>query len=178
MMRLTVLGCAIFAATMATACSHDASGAKQGQERVRSVRLFDFIDAVLRLDRIDHAAVGTLFRRQLSHTESNEYFDRYRLDRLAIDDVLDAVAIDLREPRAGSGATAGSLLTMDIEGGCIDLATLRQRYGTLTITQTPRGRSPQEKTVHEIRAGTRVVRFGFTEANPACLGSLTIESAP
>jgi hypothetical protein len=109
---------------------------------MRPMRLFDFVGAVAAVDPLDHGGLEALFGtplvRQDGGTGANLYFTTYRLDRLAIDADHSAERIELREPIAGAGATAGPLLTMRIAGPCVTRETVRAAYPDLAVTSAPR----------------------------------------
>ena len=46
------------------------------------------------------------------------------------------------------------------------------KYGNLTLTEAPRGRSPDEETKYEAKTGWGRLVFGFAERNPDCLSSV------
>lgn len=139
------------------------------------MRLFDFVDAVMRLERLDHRSAGALFRQSFVLANSTGPFNIYRLDRLTIGDGLDALRIELREPVPGGGATAGALMFLDVSGPCVTRAMLEARYGRMQLFQAPRGRSADERTVWQIGGPDGAVRFGFAERDPACLAGVTFE---
>jgi hypothetical protein len=167
---------AIGSATLPACRAAEPVTQRNASTRGHAMRLFDFVEAVARTERFDHETLGKLFAQKFQLVGANDYYDRYRLETLGIDDSFDAKAIDLREPRPGAGG-GGALLTMQIAGPCVSLEMLKHRYPSLTLFQVPRGRSADEKEVHELKVDGRAVRFGFRQSNPDCLSDLTFETA-
>lgn len=142
------------------------------------MRLFEFVDAVMRLPRLDAQSLGALVGRPLTASGGNEYWEHWRLDLLAIGDGVKA-AVELRQPKPATGATAGALLNLDLEGPCVHREVVERRFGAaLRIVAAPTGRSEDEEGVYEVRVGERSVRFGFAERDPDCLAGLSFEFAP
>ena len=69
-----------------------------------------------------------------------------------------------------------SAFSLELSGACISLADIRQHYGLMTITQFPRGRSLEEKTVHTANQSWGSLAFAFKEAKPSCLFSVTFRT--
>lgn len=61
------------------------------------------------------------------------------------------------------------LLVLDLAGGCIRIAEVRARYGTLEITEAPRGHSLEEATSFSSAQRWGELSFGFKERNRDCL---------
>jgi hypothetical protein len=63
--------------------------------------------------------------------------------------------------------------TLQLAGRCVPLSEVRTHHADLKITQFPRGRSPQETTVHTARAPWGRISFGFKESRRECLSEVT-----
>ena len=66
-----------------------------------------------------------------------------------------------------------SAFALELSGTCIPLAAVREHYGQLTLTQSPRGRSLEETTVYTVNQPWGSLAFAFKEKQPACLFSMT-----
>lgn len=60
-------------------------------------------------------------------------------------------------------------LSMELGGACIKLDQVRQQFGELKVTQTPRGHSGNETTVHVSSQQGGRISFAFKASKPACL---------
>ncbi|MEA5172996.1 hypothetical protein VB149_03680 [Xanthomonas fragariae] len=60
-------------------------------------------------------------------------------------------------------------LSLELGGACVTLDQVREHYGGLKVTQTPRGRSDKETTVHVSRQPQGSLSFAFRAGNPDCL---------
>jgi hypothetical protein len=136
--------------------------------------VFGFIEAVARTNLRNHADVEALLRQPMPMTEQNNYYRFFKLEAVQIDPKLRATNVELREPRAGTGAKSG-LLTMTVNGNCLQADQLKSRYRQFDLIEAPRGRSPNERITYETRVGTTSVRFGFDQQSPSCLADLTFE---
>lgn len=69
-----------------------------------------------------------------------------------------------------------SAFALELSGACIPLAAVREHYGQLTLTQSPRGRSLEETTVYTVNQPWGSLAFAFKEKQPACLFSMTFRT--
>jgi len=88
------------------------------------------------------------------------------------DDVLIST-IDLRLGRE-VGDSYG-FMAIGLSGACVSIEDVRVHYGPLEITETPRGRSPDEKTYHTAKQAWGELSFGFSERNPNCLALIVLD---
>lgn len=82
------------------------------------------------------------------------------------------LGVDLRLPVAGSDATGGALLALNLSGQCARRAEVEARYGPLTLAQVPRGRSADEKAYWSRREPWGDLSFGFSLVHDDCLSSV------
>lgn len=69
-----------------------------------------------------------------------------------------------------------AVLVLDIAGGCVRIADVRARYGTLEITGSPRGHSLEESTWFSSAQRWGELSFGFKERNPDCLAQIVLKA--
>lgn len=110
--------------------------------------------------------LGQSLREEIQ--KSNEFFQFYSGQELALAGSISIVNIDLRLPRP-TAARAGMLL-LHVAGDCISLPQVKQRFPTLEITGVPRGRSLEEATTYTASTAWGEIDFGFQEKNADCLG--------
>lgn len=114
----------------------------------------------------DHLGVS------LIRTEHNQSYVFYQAEN-DTDLPFELRDVELRVPRPEN--STGSTILVLSTGGCISLDAVRAKYDGLAITQVPSGRSVNEKTVYTLKDSISRVSFGFTERNPDCLASVSIE---
>lgn len=139
--------------------------------------LFNFIDHVAGLAKLDRSSISQLSLKAMEADRGNEYFSIHSLSPIRIEGELEAIAAELREPRAGSGATGTALLTVQLKGRCVTRDAVRQRYPGMVLVETPRGRSDEERFGYETRVLNTIVRFGFDQSEAFCLTDLAFEKA-
>ena len=100
--------------------------------------------------------------------KSNEFFQFYSGQDIALADSATISNIDLRLPRPT--ATSAGMLLLHLGGECISLSDVKQLYPKLEITGTPRGRSLEEATTYTSSTAWGEIDFGFQEKNADCLG--------
>ena len=134
--------------------------------------LADALDTLRRGGRIDRAHVEQAFGARLATTgETDGPFARFAARDVRVDGAT--VTIDLREPVAGRGATAGALLNLRIGGDCLARAAVEERYGPLAVSDLPRGRSLDETMGMSREEPWGRLTFGFAERAPDCLATVT-----
>lgn len=65
-------------------------------------------------------------------------------------------------------------LTIELGGTCITVEQVRQEFGALQVTQTPRGHSAEETTVHVSSQPWGRISFAFKASDPNCLSRVGI----
>jgi len=90
--------------------------------------------------------------------------------RLADGVVMESIDLRVRPERASHPGFLG----LRVAGTCIRLDVVRARYGTLSITDYPRGRSWDEVTSHTTIQPWGRLSFSFAERNPDCLSSVVL----
>lgn len=124
--------------------------------------------------KVARAPVEKATGAHLQVTGETDYFRSYSAPPIKAGEL--SFAIDLREPKPGSGATAGALLVLDVTGGCARKAAIEARYGDWQLTDVPRGRSPDEKAYWTRVEPWGELSFGFAESAPDCLRSVVFKA--
>jgi hypothetical protein len=118
-------------------------------------------------------AVRTIFG-ELTLSDSNEFVDFYtNKTPLTLGDGINVNKLDVRLHRTKRRL----MLTFEIDGACVTLRQIQNRYPKLQLSDAPRGRSMNEKTTwtqHQNGVGTS---FGFAEHTPDCLLSVTFSKS-
>lgn len=153
------------------------SAVKPTKTKASKMSLFNFIDHVAGMPRLDRASVSGLSMQALEADRGNEYFSIHSLSPLRIDAELETTSAELREPRAGSGATGKALLVLKLKGRCVTRDAVQQKYPQMALIDTPRGRSADERWSYEIRLANTLVRFGFDQSDALCLTDMSFEKA-
>lgn len=100
-------------------------------------------------------------------------FAFYKGGPVALKDGTKVAEVDLRVRK--TAGSPSSFLVLSLEGTCVTLASVREHYAELKITQTPRGRSLDEETSHTSVQPWGRLSFGFKERNPKCLSSIAFD---
>ncbi|MET0269596.1 MAG: hypothetical protein ABW173_04115 [Sphingomonas sp.] len=85
------------------------------------------------------------------------------------------LGIELRTPRPGGGATAGALTIVRVRTGCIPRGQVIARYAPLAVSAVPHGHALAEETSWSRRERHGLLSFGFAEARPDCLSTVTFD---
>lgn len=104
----------------------------------------------------------------------NEYMNFYTAEPVKLTDGLLLNAIELRLSKSRQGMTP--LLVFLSSNQCITLASIKEHYHDLNITDYPRGRSENEVTSFSTPADTngKKISFSFTVNDPECLAKVVI----
>jgi len=155
-----------------------AEGAVKPQKtKASKMSLFNFIDHVASLAKLDRPSVSGLSMRALDSDRGNEYFAIHSLSPIRLETELETSSVELREPREGSGATGKALLVLQLKGRCVTRESVKQHYPAMVLIETPRGRSADERWGYETRVGNTLVRFGFDQSTNSCLTTMSFEKA-
>ena len=137
----------------------------------RQMNLWQAIDELAKQIPFSKDKVENVLSVRLNEVEHNTY--RVFLEGGPVDfaDGRRIANVDLRV-----GFDPGNLgfLVLSIEGACVSLEQVRARYGSLEVTDRPRGRSLDEMTSHSIQLPWGKLSFGFTVRNPECLASIVL----
>lgn len=141
---------------------------------VQSQNIWQFIPAAssaiksLSIDNLDDSLLTfRLFNE-------NEYMNFYTAEPVKLTDGLLLNAIELRLSKSRQGMTP--LLVFSPSNQCITLASIKEHYHDLNITDYPRGRSENEVTSFSTPADTngKKISFSFTVKDPDCLARVVI----
>lgn len=105
--------------------------------------------------------------------KSNEYFQFFAGQELALAGNSSIVKIDLRLPRDTNDRSG--LLVLNLDGECISLQQVKRQFPDLALTDMPRGDSPEQATTFTASNAWGEVSFGFQQKKPDCLGYLVFE---
>ena len=86
--------------------------------------------------------------------------------------LADGVVVEMIDLRVRPEESHPGFLVLRVAGTCISLDEVRARYGTLAITDRPRGRSLDEVTSFTTIQPWGKLTFSFTVRNPDCLSSV------
>ncbi|TRW16741.1 hypothetical protein [Glacieibacterium frigidum] len=131
----------------------------------------DLIDKVRAGPTIERGAIERLLGTRLSEGEGTSAVDIYEASGVALPD--GRVDIDLRAAKAG--ATTGGLLNLGISGACLKRGDVERKYGPLTLSGVPRGRSTEEPVSFSRDEPWGRLSFGFAQDNPDCVKTVTFD---
>ncbi|QDQ84733.1 hypothetical protein [Paraburkholderia megapolitana] len=134
--------------------------------------LWQAIDTLVAQLPFSKAKVETALGTPLREVDRNTYTVFLEsADAVQLADNERIAKIDLR---LGSEQAHPGLLSLDLEGGCINLDAVRAHYSNLKITDIPRGRSLDEATTHSAALPWGKLSFGFKERAPNCLAYVVL----
>jgi hypothetical protein len=161
---------ALFTATSILPAAAAAEDAQAG--RLTLWEAVDALAAQVPLSKRNVEATLSLPLRERAEP-SNPLFDFFEGAGLRLRGGLLVSNVDLRvkkdDPRMG-------LLVLDLAGGCIRVDDVRARYGTLEITESPRGHSLEEATSFSSARRWGRLSFGFKERNRDCLAYIVLNA--
>lgn len=170
MTRPTVTRNAIVAVAVAFAAS---SGCAREKHVQQAASIEDLIDKVRANPTIERDAIERLLGTRLNVGAGTSAVDIYEAAGVALPD--GRVDVDLRA--AKPGATTGGLLNLGVSGACLKRGDVERKYGPLTLSGVPRGRSPNEQMAFSRTEPWGRLSFGFAEADPDCLKTVTFDVA-
>ncbi len=132
------------------------------------------LEAITQQMPLSKSKVESLFATQFVESDNtgNEAFHFYKSGRVALSSDVAIATIDLRIKRAGGHP---GFLALQLEGACISLDEVREKYSKLEITDVPRGRSLDDVTSHTAALTWGELSFSFKERRPQCLSSITFD---
>lgn len=144
-----------------------------GEDRTMPVpdNVIQLVERLAAAPALTRAAVESAVGAPLRTGDGNSSFAFYEAEGLKAGDAQ--LAVDFREPVSGGGATSGALLNLKVGGTCVARPDVESRFGPLTVTGAPRGRSPNEETKLSRDEPWGRLTFGFADRAPACLSSVT-----
>lgn len=135
--------------------------------------LAGLVETLRAMPRLDRAGVERIVGRALTPRDGNPYFALWEASDVTLGS-LRVATVDFREPKPGSGATAGPILVLKIGRGCPTRREVEDRFRPLTLTGVPRGHSLDEETSLSRAEPLGRLSFGFTERHPDCLASVAL----
>jgi hypothetical protein len=139
-----------------------------------TMNLWQTIEAVTKQMPFSKEKMEALLSTSLFETDytGNDVFRFYESNRVELTERVAISKVDLRIKRTGDHP---GFMVLNIEGTCISLDEVRRHYGKMTITDHPRGRSPDEVTSHSAILDWGKLSFSFKERNPDCLSSIAFD---
>ncbi|MCL2625299.1 MAG: hypothetical protein FWD46_00585 [Cystobacterineae bacterium] len=139
-----------------------------------NMSLWQAIDTLSQQIPFSKQKVETALATPLSEVDnnSNKLFRFFKSPPIRLAEGIVISNVDLRIKREGSHP---GFLVLEMDGACLTLEQIRERYSELQITQLPRGRSLEEETSHSQLLPWGKLSFGFKEKNPKCLASIAFE---
>jgi len=141
---------------------------KEKQMTEKQSTLWQTIDALAQQMPLTPAKVEAVMGTKLQEQERSENFVHLKASGPALSDGLKVTEISLLT-RPNNEFDIKSGLSLELSGACVKLDEIRKQFGKLEITQSPRGRSPLESTVHASKESWGTLSFAFKEENPDCL---------
>lgn len=131
------------------------------------------VDRLGALRRLDRAGVEGLVGRSLSESGGNAYFAIWSAGGFS-SGAARVASVELREPKAGAGATAGPILVLRFDRPSASRGEVERRFGPLAVSSVPRGGSLDDTTALTRREALGTLSFSFTERHPDSLSSLSL----
>ncbi len=141
--------------------------------KTNEMTLWQVVEAVTRQIPFTREKIELSFSAKLKEVDQNSYTVFYTGGGVPLANGVLISTIDLRLGREVGDSYA--FLSIGLSGGCVSLGDVRAHFGPLEITETPRGRSLDEKTYHTTRLAWGELSFGFAERNPSCLALIVFD---
>ncbi|RYE96291.1 MAG: hypothetical protein EOO77_41260 [Oxalobacteraceae bacterium] len=107
--------------------------------------------------------------------DSNASFTFYAADHVVSGSMT--LDVEMRSPVQNGRATSGTLLMLNLAGGCTRRKAVEARYGPLTLSQPPRADAPGAEAHWSRREPWGDLSFGFSADRPDCLTSVVFSIA-
>lgn len=127
----------------------------------------------------DIAGAGSISRQRLEQVFQTAFIEAQGTKYLRVFEAqnvrygtLEFERISYKDPIYG--ANFGPRMTAMLKGKCLQRVAIMSEFKSLAITQTPNGHSMEEETVYSRDYPRGKLSFGFAEAAPDCLRSITI----
>lgn len=118
------------------------------------------------------AALSLTLGRDGKSESFNPYFSFYTAGGVALDQGVVIEKIDLRLRREPPDP---GFLVLTFAGTCVNKAEVMRRYGGLSLTEYPRGRSLDEEAHYSRSEPWGDLSFGFAERARDCLRSVVFK---
>lgn len=143
----------------------------------KQMTLWQVIDLLAQQMPLTPSKIETLLGVALSEEERGQAFIHFVGTGVALNAGLDISELNLLIPPSLK-FDEKSAFAFEIQGGCISLDEIRERYENLEVTQHPRGRSLEETTVYSKKTAWGVLSFAFKESRPDCLFRVSFRKPP
>jgi hypothetical protein len=134
----------------------------------QAMSLWDLVDALERAMPITIAKVEAALGSKFALTKEGGAYVLLDAPGVPLQGGLSASAVRLML-RPSLQFEDNSALSLELQGGCITLAQVRERFKDLRLIQAPRGRSLDEVTAWAADRPWGVVSFAFQVRQPDCL---------
>lgn len=132
------------------------------------------VEVVRTAGTLDRVTVERMAGKDLRQTLDTGYFKTFEATGVEVGPLK--MSVEFRDPVKGSGATAGGLLVMHVIEGCLRKAKVEAHYAPWTLTNAPRGGSPDEEASWSRFESWGKLSFGFAESNPDCLSTIVFKA--
>ncbi|WP_332309602.1 hypothetical protein [Burkholderia ubonensis] len=167
-MTLAIFGLAIWLA----GCGPAAKQYRQDSHMTQpDLTLWQAIDTLAQQIPFTKANIENLLSTQLFEDGNGPagITQYYKSAPIPLSDGVVIETVDLRIKRHGAHP---GFMVLWLSGSCVGLDTVREHYGNVKITDTPRGHSLDEVTSHTTALQWGELSFSFKERNPKCLSSV------
>lgn len=147
---------------------------KETTMKTNEMTLWQTITSLAEQIPLTRQKVETVLQTTLRESDNtgNDVFQFYESPPVELKDGVVIRTVDLRIKRAGAHP---GFMVLEMEGSCVTLDQIRQHYGDVPITSSPRGSSLHEKTHYTATLPWGTLAFGFLERNPGCLASIALK---
>lgn len=145
--------------------------AKERNTMKVEMTLWQTIEALAEQIPFTRQRVEALLHTTLQETDNtgNDVFQFYESPPIELAEGVVINNVDLRIKRMGGHP---GFMVLEIGGQCVTLDKIRVRYGSVRMTDSPRGSSQHEKTHYAVKLSWGFLSFGFAQRNPNCLASI------
>ncbi|WP_332403707.1 hypothetical protein [Burkholderia ubonensis] len=167
-MTLATFGLAIWLA----GCGPAAKQYRQDSHMTQpDLTLWQAIDTLAQQIPFSTAKIAHVLETQFRESDigGNDVFQFFKSAPIPLSDGVVIETVDLRIKRHGAHP---GFMVLWLSGSCVGLDKVREHYGNVKITDTPRGHSLDEVTSHTTALQWGELSFSFKERNPKCLSSV------
>lgn len=158
------------------ACMAATSAVAQAEKRstmdIQSYNLWQLLEALGDQPSLAPDKIGLSLPVDFVEKKRNRYFSFHQGGQFSL---ADQIEIDNVELRTSLADDSKGLVVLGLAGACLPIDQVRAHYPEVTISDAPRGRSPDEQTSYSTRQPWGRLSFGFSERNPKCVATVVID---
>jgi hypothetical protein len=172
--KLIMLGLALCILSNAHTSFADVTTQEREQKMTQqsTFELFSLIRSIPQHFPLTKEKMEALIKIPMRLVQENEYIKFFEGGpvKLTNDVVIEKVDLRLHKTRPNDQG----FIVLNITGACVKLEEIKEQFGMLEMTDSPRGRSLHDVTSYSAMLSWGRISFSFSEIKPDCLSSIAL----